>query len=179
MNKLPQFSRLFSADLQKLCLATCLWFGLIALLGLNIDLALRTNTNTSSLAISAILSKDNRQAHLSLARIFFNNGNVTQTKYEIDQAKNIMGTVLGTASDNTYSIEAWQQKPLLLTKDYAFWKSVIDDKPDYRDAYIMASIQSYNLGKTGDALVLINQALTIDPNYAPAINLKKSIFAVK
>ena len=55
------------------------------------------------------------------------------------------------------------------------WKSILLKYPDYRDGYYHLSLLEYELGHTADALKYDQQALIIDPNYAPARKLKDKL----
>jgi tetratricopeptide (TPR) repeat protein len=52
-----------------------------------------------------------------------------------------------------------------LKQEYEYWKSIIRNHPDYRDAYIQASIYAYQLGSINEARAYITKAKSLDPNY--------------
>lgn len=58
---------------------------------------------------------------------------------------------------------------------FAYWKKLIEEKPDYRDAYIMAASLAHELGNDEEAMSLINRALTLDPNSTQARELLKRL----
>ncbi len=58
--------------------------------------------------------------------------------------------------------------------DLAFWKSVIEEKPDYRDAYVAAAAAAYKMENYEEARELINRAFTIDPT-SPTVQKLKAI----
>ena len=63
------------------------------------------------------------------------------------------------------------QRALLFQKEQ-MWESVTQQKPGYRDGYVEVAQFAYQLGDKNTALVNINSALLLDPNFKPALELK-------
>lgn len=63
------------------------------------------------------------------------------------------------------------QRDVLLQKEQK-WQEMTQEKPDYRDGYIEVAQYAYQLGDKNTALTNINKALSLDPNFEPALRLK-------
>ena len=48
---------------------------------------------------------------------------------------------------------------------YAYWKDVIEKRPDYRDGYLMAAWYAQKLEIEDEARVLLQKATTLDPTF--------------
>ena len=59
-----------------------------------------------------------------------------------------------------------------IRQEYEFWISVIKDHPDYRDAYIQASMWSYQLGFLQEAKEYLEKAKLLDPNYRGIVEVE-------
>lgn len=59
--------------------------------------------------------------------------------------------------------------------EYHTWKGIIAAHPDFRDAYIQASLLALTLGETSEAKQLLEQARTLDPNFTPLKRLRESL----
>ncbi len=65
--------------------------------------------------------------------------------------------------------------PHVLEAQLSYWKKLIEEKPDYRDAYIMAAFLSYQLGEKGQTKEFLQKALTLDPNSSASHKLLKQL----
>lgn len=54
-----------------------------------------------------------------------------------------------------------------------YWQSVVEKRPDYRDGYFQLSVLSYQIGKKDDAIVYLEKALQIDPNFEEGRKLEQ------
>lgn len=50
-----------------------------------------------------------------------------------------------------------------LQSRFAYWKSIAEEKPDYRDAFLMAAAAAYQLENYEEARTLTNRAFALDP----------------
>ena len=55
----------------------------------------------------------------------------------------------------------------------SYWNSVVEKRADYRDGYFQLSVLSYQIGKKDDAIVYLEKALQIDPNFEEGRKLEK------
>lgn len=58
---------------------------------------------------------------------------------------------------------------------YEFWKRVIQEKPDYRDAYVQLAIVTSQLKKTDEAKMYIERAAELDPNNATTAHVREDL----
>lgn len=60
-----------------------------------------------------------------------------------------------------------------LTSQLAYWKKISEEKPDYRDAFIMAANLAYKLGNKQEAKQFIDRAFALDPTSPTVLEIKK------
>jgi len=53
-----------------------------------------------------------------------------------------------------------------LTRSYDRWKQIVEQKPEYRDGYVMLAWYAQELGKPEDAKGYLQKAQGLDPNYS-------------
>lgn len=54
-----------------------------------------------------------------------------------------------------------------------YWEKVLEQHPDYVDAYYEAAVEASKLNEKGKALVFLDKALFYDPLFKEALELKK------
>jgi tetratricopeptide (TPR) repeat protein len=57
----------------------------------------------------------------------------------------------------------------------SYWETIINEHPNYPDAYYKAAIYAYQLGQKEKALVYTISALQYDPDFTEAQELKKKL----
>lgn len=62
-------------------------------------------------------------------------------------------------------------QPTVTQEQLDHWRRMIEEKPDYRDAYIKAATIAFYLGNIKEARMLIAGALALDPNSPSAQEL--------
>lgn len=76
--------------------------------------------------------------------------------------------------------QLWQEKhysdPEDIKELIKSWEKIIEDKPQYRDAYLQLTILNYKIKETQKAENNLNKALEIDPNFELTKRLKEIIF---
>ncbi|HUD20030.1 MAG TPA: hypothetical protein VMR81_06335 [Patescibacteria group bacterium] len=145
-----------------------LWALLMALFLVNSKVIIRTPLSFSMLFTNTLLSPFSTQSHMALANFFWKQGLPQNAKREMTLAEDLYhatgGNVLGATTDPAAFLKEWQGEPQQLKQNYAYWKGVTVQKPDYRDAYIMTGTFAYELGNTQEALGYLQKAQTLDPN---------------
>lgn len=68
------------------------------------------------------------------------------------------------------------QRPVVLENQLNYWRFVLLEKPNYRDAYLKASAISWQLYKDKEAKVYLEKAIELDPNYEKSKSLENIIF---
>jgi len=75
--------------------------------------------------------------------------------------------------------QLWQEKhysdPEDIKELIKAWEEIIEEKSQYRDAYLQLAILNYKINETQKAQDNLNKALEIDPNYELAKKLKEII----
>lgn len=132
----PHITRLFSANIfTRVVGKATLWLVLVFVVFANVYMAYGKNNE----AFHAI--------HLFIMK---------RTSPNTD-TKNILGTTDTKSDSNMQTTEIRQQ--------FDYWKSIIRDHPDYRDAYVQAAMHAYQLGLFAESRAYIEKAKTIDPNF--------------
>ncbi len=72
-----------------------------------------------------------------------------------------------------------QQQRVVLQSKLTKWEKILSTHPGYRDGYMKLAMLDYQLGDKIDANKNIENALTIDPNYIPALKLKGILLTSK
>lgn len=72
--------------------------------------------------------------------------------------------VLGATTDLVDSLARREEVAAELQKKYAFWQTVANSYPDYRDAFIQLATLAYQLGKFYEARSWLARATFLDPN---------------
>lgn len=75
--------------------------------------------------------------------------------------------------------QLWQEKhysdPEDIKELIKAWEKIIEDKPQYRDAYLQLTILNYKIKEIQKAKDNLNKALEIDPNFELTKKLKEII----
>lgn len=62
-----------------------------------------------------------------------------------------------------------------LASQFLYWKNLTEEKPDYRDAFVMAATAAYKLKRYEDAKIFINRAFVLDPTSPTVRELQEII----
>jgi hypothetical protein len=116
-------------------------------------------------------------AKLSLARWYWKNDQKTQAKRETDIVKDMLNItsmpstnynnqVLGAMTSKLEeTLLAFNPTPQKTNTEESFWKKIIEERPDYRDVYIILALLSYDRKSLSEAVFYKNKVLSLDPNY--------------
>jgi len=125
---------------------------------------------------------NNFEAHLKLAEKFLENNQFEEAENSLLLAQQLaekepkQSKVLGESSKLE---QLWQQKhysdPEDIKKLISTWEKIIEQKPNYRDAYLQLAILNYKIYENKKALEFLKEALEIDPNFPAAKDLEKLI----
>lgn len=157
----PQFSRIFSAPL--------LWGFVLGLFAVNIFTRLNATPPSWDTMLATLLQPQSADRHIALARVYWDDGLVESAKRELLVAHELtalpnISNVLGVTTDPLALLSRWESQTQKLETDYAFWKTVVAQKPAYRDAYVTLGALAYQLGKPDEARFWLSHVLTLDPN---------------
>ena len=80
------------------------------------------------------------------------------------QTKNPDGSlqVLGATTYPLDLLTEWREEPVRLESTYQFWKRTSEEKPDYRDAQLMAGLLAWQLGQTKEAKEYVTRFENLD-----------------
>lgn len=78
--------------------------------------------------------------------------------------------VMNVPQSSTNVLGAQAEKESI-EREYAFWREVIKEKSDYRDAYLTLTLLAYQLSKFDEGKEYLAQALSLDPNNVTAQKL--------
>ena len=149
----PHFSHRIPARLVFSLELILLWFGLTALIVINI-LSLQKSRpahwNKLMMLFEAPLSAPRR---VDLASLLWQLGNK-------QEARNVLGATTASAG----MLAQWEKEEKKIEEQYAFWKSVAAAHPDYRDAFVTLTSLSYQLGNLVEARSWLDRVQAIDPN---------------
>ena len=76
---------------------------------------------------------------------------------------------------NYQEVQAKQAEKRALEAEVIKWEEVVQEKPNYRDAYFELAVLSYRLNKIDDAKRYLTKVFALDPNFAPARELEQSL----
>ncbi|MBI2404926.1 hypothetical protein HYV22_01960 [Candidatus Gottesmanbacteria bacterium] len=176
--KSPHFPRIFTASPVIFVSKGILWSFLILLLSLNI-LARGSVDSYWSKHLQVLMNPTSPIAHLTLAQEHWQIGDWQKAKnellitQELSQYQQPNSDVLGLTISPLDLLREWAQEPARLAKELQFWQTIMKEKPDYRDAYLQASVLSFKLNKLDDARGYLDQATSLDPNFPIASHLSQ------
>lgn len=169
--QLPQFQRIFSAKIFKMTLKAISWGLLIAFISFNVIFPKSDNPEVSGKIRAILLKPLSSSNHLALATILQKIGFQAAAKNELGLSLDLWNqnksseNVLGASTDPNDIKLAWEANNQNLTKNYDYWKSIVLEKPEYRDGLIMLGVYAYQISRESEAKNAWKQAIAIDPNY--------------
>lgn len=173
--KFPHFTRFFPETLPAPLGRLILWTLLAVLFIINIVTGSRLPRTLGAQRLHTLLDYGVVQAHIDLARAFWQEGRQGMAKNEMLLAQSLTKSrtkpdevhqtqVLGMASPPLELLRLWEEEPTRVSDAYAFWKQVAVEKPDYRDAYILLGVLAYQRSDAGSAQSYLQYAKALDPN---------------
>ncbi|MBL7159489.1 hypothetical protein ISS85_03365 [Candidatus Microgenomates bacterium] len=111
--------------------------------------------------------------HENLARIYLEAGDLKSTEKELSLAKHLFSPDHSSLEILEEDLKKAKESPHQIDHEISFWKEIIKEKPDYRDAHFQLTILNYQLGKIQKAQTYLQKTLDLDPNFAPAKELEK------
>lgn len=156
----PQFTRFFSASLLGTTTKMFLLGSMGALFSINILLWTKETRNPYLLA--TLKAPWSPTTHEQLAQQYRQEGRTQQAVGELKLAR-----VLG-ASTNTDEIFQWESERAQIESALAYWQTIAERHPDYRDAFLVLASLSYELGQFDRARAYLSRAEALDP-YSEAL----------
>jgi|SRR3989338_9848265 len=110
------------------------------------------------------------QPHLQLAEYYAKQNNFDLAEKEL--ALSLSRNVTQVIPQELTQISSIQKEYQHTIEKIDAVKSVLQEKPDYRDAWIQLSILSFRVYRTEEALYALEQAYLLDPNEEAIKNLR-------
>lgn len=177
----PRFPRIFTATILPFVAKTTLWSVFTALAIINVYARVNLIPSYWTTLLTSLRFPVSPPAHQALAEAYWQQGYVTQAKKELLYAQDVINstrgvngqTVLGTSTAPNDLLTQWEQEPEKLRRQYQFWQTVVREKPDYRDGYIMLASLAYQLRKLDEARSSLARAQALDSNSSTVQELTK------
>jgi tetratricopeptide (TPR) repeat protein len=145
-------------------------------------------SETQKIKLKLLADPFNFDYHLSLAEKFLENHQFKEAEKTLLLAQQIADNRLlegnfkkeSLKEEKLLSLEKlWQIKNLADPKDIQkliiSWEKIIASKPDYRDGYLQLAFLNHKIFQKEKALLYVNKALEIDPNFEVSRRLKEII----
>lgn len=126
--------------------------------------------------MAILTNPSSTQAHTKLAQMYWQAGRKNAAQQEIRLAQDILysqsrGNILGiSVPEQDLTIE-FQAETDRLLQSYAYWQSVAEERPDYRDAYVQLAYIAYLLRRDSDVRKYVHKLLTVDPTNTATLDL--------
>lgn len=179
MKYFPHIYRIFTVGPLKFVYKT-LFLGFLVFMALFMILSVLYPEQVKLAMIKANLLNQpfSAAAHLALSKLYLESGASTLAQQEARVAQTLAqkqteGQVL--AAQASALLDQAHNGPKLLENQLNSWLDVVKTHPDYRDAYMHVAALAYQLKRIDEAKIYLNQALKIDPNFKPALELQKII----
>ncbi len=102
-----------------------------------------------------LANSQNIPAHLFLARQLLANNQLAEAETEFKLASSL---------PDINKIGEIKLQPEKIKEEIVFWQKVVEEFPNYRDAYLKLAILNYKINRLFDAQKFLDKALSIDPN---------------
>lgn len=160
--QLPHISRIFSAQSSLFVSKIALWGVLSALLTINI---LAVTDERADQPSPYIFSAPGAQFRLLVmsAQSLWNGKKTEEAKSLLSVAQTVASPSVLGATQPSDLISSWEASYAQTNILYQKWLAITVEKPNYRDAYLVASALAHNMGKETEAMMLRQQAAGIDP----------------
>ncbi len=181
---LPHISRIFSAlpeipQFRFVALASFLAF-----MALNIWTVQIIPNPLIAERMDLLSSPFSSASHMQFGQQLYALGSIPEATRELQLAGQIAifprpfsllaPSVLGAQSAPKDILSLWEHDQTSTLRSYAFWKTVIEQHPDYRDAYMTLAGICLRLDKPDEAIMYVQTAHNLDPN-----NEENKAFAVQ
>ena len=171
---LPHISRIFSAlpDLSQFRFVLLASF--LAIVLLNIWMSFITPKSLTLERINVLSSPFSSAHYVLLGKQLYALGDLQGATVELRLAEQIATylfpfssltpRVLGVQSEPSDIIHDWEQDRTYVHRAYSFWKTIIEQNPDYRDAYLTLAVLCIRMDNTDEAILNLKTAYALDPN---------------
>ena len=168
----PHISRFISATFIPTMANVILWGSMVSLIGYNV-----VHTQLKSLSyVNDLLVVFTRPyvaaPHEYFAKKLWSAGMRENAKKELllaaelnpSQPRNPSSQILGATTDPQDLLRTWENAPKREADEIIYWKKVVLNHPDYRDAYVQLAFLMYAQGNLIGTKTYLTQAAALDPN---------------
>jgi len=149
-------------------------FFVFCFLFLNLHSQLFPENEELSKAKRTVLSSPfNSKAHLGLAKVYLEAGNLEGAEKELSLSEGLTSTNSQDLKSAKEALEKAKERPKKIRQEIEFWQEIIKEKQDYRDAYFQLAVLNYQIYQKGPAVKYLQKTLNLDPNFEPAKKLEK------
>jgi tetratricopeptide (TPR) repeat protein len=85
----------------------------------------------------------------------------------------VVFVLLALLIKNINDYKTFKSERDLVYKEIEYWKNVISQKPDYRDAYLKLAILEYKLGDKNESKLYLEKSLILDSNFEKGRQFQK------
>lgn len=171
---LPHISRIFSASSDSSQFRFVYLASFLAFMLLNVWMVYITPKSLALERMNVLSSPFSSAQYMLLGKHLYALGDVQRATVELRLAEqmstvllpfaSLTPRVLGTQSEPIDTIHRWEQEQTYVYRAYAYWHTVIQKYPDYRDAYLTLAGLCIRMDNTNEAILYINKAYALDPN---------------
>ena len=103
--------------------------------------------------------------HMIYARALWESGYPNQAVTELASFNQTTATnVLGDTTNDASPINTWKNEQKALSAQYAYWESITEEYPNYRDGCLALARLAYMLNKPDEVKINLQKAEHLDPN---------------
>lgn len=146
----------------------------LAWAGLNVWMVASSPQNLLSERIDLLSSPFSPEKHMVFGDLLYALGNQTKAEQELAISTSlfsehpgifrISSSVLGAQSTPLDMQKRWNDESEQAARFLAYWKDIIAEKPDYRDAYLVLAALAHETNNDAEATNYTRQAYLLDPN---------------
>lgn len=115
------------------------------------------------------------KAHESLARVYLEAGDLNSTERELWLAKNLFSPDRVSLKKLEQDLKKAKERPQEVRQEIEFWKEIIKEKSNYRDAYFQLAVLNYQIHQKEKTVKYLQKVFDLDPNFEPAKKLEKML----
>lgn len=178
--RLPSFSFFPHISLKKTAgvlnrpLKLCFLLFVVCFLFLNLHAYFFPENEKLDQALKRVLNYPfQSKSHELLAKIYLEMGQVKMAQKELSLAKKMSSPDLISIEELEDVLEKTKKEPETIRQEISFWEKVVQEKPDYRDAYFQLAVLNYKIGNHQQAEKWLNKVFELDPAFEPAQELEK------
>lgn len=170
----PHISRIFSAAVDSRITRYVIGVSCLSVFIYNLWLFSQPTKTMDKARISLLSSPFSVEQHTRFAQELDDKGYSKEAEREFSIASQLYGytqtlsrslpLVLGAQSSPHLMQQQWRAQSTQVVRQYDYWRMIVEQKPDYRDAFVTLAVVAHTLKKTDEATQYLKQAYVLDPN---------------